>query len=78
MLDSLVALNKSEYNKRRKMKIDELKKQFSSQQKIFKTDACTKVSYLIAEKLSEKNKSLINGELRLIVTFIMLIVVETL
>lgn len=28
--------HKSEYNKRRKMKIDELKKQFSSQQNIFK------------------------------------------
>ncbi|XP_077966599.1 general transcription factor II-I repeat domain-containing protein 2-like [Styela clava] len=53
---------------RRKTKIEELTKAISSQQAnlqkhIVKSGTCTKVSYLIAEKLAKKGKPLIDGEL---------------
>ena len=53
---------------RRKMKVEELTKAIRSQQAslqkhVVKTEICTKVSYLIAEKLAKKGKPLVDGEL---------------
>ena len=53
---------------RRKTKIEELTKAIRSQQAslqkhVVKTGTCTKVSYLIAEKLAKKGKPLVDGEL---------------
>ena len=64
--------NMSEYQtfneEKRKMKIEELTKTIRSQQAslqkhVVKTVTCTKVSYLIAEKLAKKGKLLVDGEL---------------
>ena len=63
--------HESEYQtfneERRKTKIEELTKairtQASLQKHVVKTGTCTKVSYLIAEKLAEKGKPLVDGEL---------------
>ena len=53
---------------RRKTKIEELTKAIMSlraslQKHVVKTRTCTKVSYLIAEKLAKKGKPLVDGEL---------------
>ena len=64
--------HESEYQRfneeRRKTRIEELTKAIRSQQASLekhavKTGTCTKVSYLIAEKLAKKGKSLVDGEL---------------
>ncbi|XP_066945264.1 general transcription factor II-I repeat domain-containing protein 2A-like [Macrobrachium rosenbergii] len=64
--------HESEYQtfneERRKTKIEELTKAIRSQQAslqkhVVKTGTCTKVSYLIAEKLAKKGKPLVDGEL---------------
>ena len=64
--------HESEYQtfnqERRKTKIEELTKAIRSQQAslqkhVIKTGTCTKVSYLTAEKLAKKGKSLVDGEL---------------
>ena len=64
--------HESEYHtfnkERRKTKIEELtkairSKQASLQKHVVKTGTCTKVSYLIAEKLAKKGKPLVDGEL---------------
>ena len=64
--------HESEYQifneERRKTKIEELMKAIRSQQaslqkRVVKTGKCTKVSYLIAEKLAKKGKPLVDGEL---------------
>ena len=56
------------FNEERKTKIEELTKAIRSQQAslqkhVVKTGTCTKVSYLIAEKLAKKGKPLVDGEL---------------
>ena len=65
--------HESEYRtfneERRKTKIEELTKAIRSQQAslqkhVVKTGTCTKVSYLIAEKLAKKGKPLVDGELK--------------
>ena len=67
-----VSKRESEYQtfneERRKTKIEELTKAIRSQQSslqkhVVKTGTCTKVSYLIAEKLAKKGKLLVDGEL---------------
>ena len=64
--------HESEYQtfneERRKTKIEESTKAIRSQQAslqkhVVKTGTCTKVSYLIAEKLAKKGKPLVDGEL---------------
>ena len=56
------------YDKERKPKIKELTKAISSQhaslqKHVVKTETCTKVTYLIAEKLAKKEKPFVDGEL---------------
>ena len=67
-----VSKHESEYQtfneERRKTKIEELTKAIRSQQAslqkhVAKIETCTKVSYLIAEKLAKKGKPLVDGEL---------------
>ena len=52
---------------KRKTKIEEFTKairsQASHQKHVVKTGTCTKVSYVIAEKLAKKGKPLVDGEL---------------
>ena len=64
--------HESEYQtfseERRKTKTEELTKTIMSlraslQKHVFKTGTCTKVSYLVAEKLAKKGKPLVDGEL---------------
>ena len=64
--------NMSEYQtfneEKRKTKIEELTKAIRSQQAslqnhVVKTETCSKVSHLIAEKLAKKGKLLVDGEL---------------